>query len=98
MQNEEYETEKVVRNLAEEDLNKDIRSDKDSILYIPDPEPVLKYDTTGHVKDDVPAPEITEDIPDKVKELKDSGEAVVSASAYMPKYINEIIENTVNTV
>lgn len=88
----------MVRNLAEEDLNKDIRSDKDSILYIPDPEPVLKYDTTGHVKDDVPAPEITEDIPDKVKELKDSGEAVVSASAYMPKYINEIIENTVNTV
>ena len=87
-----------MRSLTEDELNKDIRSDKDSILYIPDPEPVLKYDTTGHVKDDVHIPEIAEDIPDKVKELKDSGEAVVSASAYMPKYINEIIENTVNTV
>lgn len=75
-------------------LNEDIRLNKESILYVPNPEPDLKYDTTGEVKNNGKTAE-QEDNTDKVDKLKDAGEAILAATAYMPKNISLLVENTV---
>lgn len=81
-----------------EDINKEIREDKTSVLYIPNPKPDLDYETTGHVDNNTDVPIVTPKSPDPIEELHNSGDAIVSAMAYMPKTVSTIIENTIKEV